>query len=519
MTGSLGQASAVGCAPTSGVARRNAILLLLFIALVAQMVLSPNASARQLAGVNAHLLWPDVDGAARRAQLDRLKEAGADVIRVDVGWSTLEARAKGTYEAWYLDRLDQLVGEAEQRHIELLLDVVDAPCWASSAPTQLKAGCSGEWWNRGVQRYAPNNPSDYADALEFLVRRYGHRVRGWEVENEPNLAHYFRAADPAGAYAGILKAAYTRAKAVDPTTFVVGGVLASSDAPFLRALLAHGIAGHFDAFSIHPYSENTSPLDQFPDKYISESFIRGVPLIHDQLVKAGAEAPLWLTEFGWSTCLRRGSPLWWENCVDERRQADYIEKAYRQMSHWSYVQAGLVYMAVDAGVPAAVRDSNFGILASDGREKPAYEAFRRSSSLLRAGTAAGWPGVPAMEATAFQRFRVTVPSRLRLGSPLPRLTRARTRRQAIRFRLSQPGRVTLRFERCASRRGGGCARWTSPRSVRLSAPAGRVTILFAGRLARRQFLPPGAARVVVTVRDRGRNVVASRAVSFRVVRR
>src|SRR4051812_44701478 len=114
---------------TSAHARLSVLLLVLAVVLAAQLSRPKAAAARQLAGVHAHLLWPEVDGRTRREELRRLKDAGADIVRVDVGWSTLEPRTKGEYEGWYLERLDQLVNEAQAAGLELLLDVVDAPCW------------------------------------------------------------------------------------------------------------------------------------------------------------------------------------------------------------------------------------------------------------------------------------------------------------------------------------------------------------------------------------------------------
>ena len=246
-------------------------------------------------------------------------------------------------------------------------------------------------WNREVQRYAPSRPEDYADALEFLIRRYGPRVQAWEIGNEPNLRHYFRADDPAAAYAAVLKTAYRRAKTVDPSAYIVGGALSASDTAFVRALLSHGIAGSFDAFSLHPYSENSSPLDPFPDQYVASSFVRGVPRVHDTLTAAGVDAPLWLTEFGWSTCDRRDARDWWFNCVTETQQAQFVDQAFTKLSQWPYVAAGFVYKAIDdggAGSPTGnPRETSFGLLRPDGTSKPALESFRRAAARMRASAA------------------------------------------------------------------------------------------------------------------------------------
>ena len=149
-------------------------------------------------------------------QLGLIAAAGGRMARVDVGWTSLEQAGKGQYDSWYLERLDTLVTTAESRGVELLFTLTDSPCWASSAPESVKQGCQGEWWTRDVQRYTPTNPRDYADALAFLVARYGDRVAAWEVWNEPNLTFYFKAENPPQAYTDIVRAAYPAAKAANP---------------------------------------------------------------------------------------------------------------------------------------------------------------------------------------------------------------------------------------------------------------------------------------------------------------
>jgi hypothetical protein len=122
-----------------------------------------------------------------RRQLDLAKGAGAQILRVDVGWASLEQDGKGHWSTRYRDRLDDLVAQAERRHLKLLLTVIDSPCWASSAPASLKRGCEGAWWEREVDKYTPRDPADYADAFAYLIRRYGSRVAAWEISRHADV--------------------------------------------------------------------------------------------------------------------------------------------------------------------------------------------------------------------------------------------------------------------------------------------------------------------------------------------
>ena len=351
------------------------------VALLGVLAPTASASAEQLPGISAHLMWSDMSAAEQDRQLDLISSAGGQITRVDVGWSSLEETGKGKYEQWYLDRLDSVVAKAEQHGVQLLITLTDSPCWASSAPESLKQGCAGAWWDRYVQRYPPVDAQDYADALAFLVRRYGDRVAGWEIWNEPNLQFFFNSNDRPADYARIVRAAYPAAKAADPSATVIAGSMAETPVSFVKALFEHGIAGYFDAFSIHPYCGDSSPLDRLEDRWIKNSFIRGVPAVRDVLLSYGEDKPIWLTEFGWSTSTIRGMATWM-NGVDPQTQAQYIEQALLKVREWPYVPVAIIFELQDENGDLRDRNSNFGLLRYDGTPKPSFEAFRRGAVAL-----------------------------------------------------------------------------------------------------------------------------------------
>ena len=390
---------------------RIGLTIAVALALTLLSVVTPPVSARQMAGLNVHLMWSDVSAAEQDRQLEQIAHAGAGIARVDVGWSSLEQNAKGRYERWYLDRLDALVEKADEHGVDLLLTVTDSPCWASSAPPSLKQGCDGEWWDREVQRYAPVDAGDYADALAFLVRRYGDRVAGWEIWNEPNSDTYFKSDDQPADYARIVRAAYPAAKAADRSATVIAGALAEAPPGFVEELFRHGIGGHFDAFSVHPYAGDASPHDPLTDGWVKNSFSRGVPAVREVLLRHGEDKPIWLTEFGWSTSTIRDSEPW-RNGVDERTQALYTEQALVKIREWPYVPVAIVYELKDESDDRGDRNSNFGLLRHDGTPKPAYDAFRRAALALE-GTIAADPLRPvrtlqSVEADPPRRLRVRI---------------------------------------------------------------------------------------------------------------
>ncbi len=339
----------------------------------------------QEAGIQAHLMWAQYDSdAAVDSQLDRAKEAGAHILRVDVGWASIEDSGKGQYNQWYLRRLDKVVDKAQARGIKLLLTFWETPCWASSAPETAKQGCTGRWWDREVQRYAPNDPRDYADALAYVANRYKGRVAGWEIWNEPNHPVYFKSGDPVRDYAALVKAGYPAAKAADPGAVILAGSLADADFAFTEKLLDQGIAGNFDAYSVHPYSGDRSPLDEGDDRWIQNSYLRGVPAVRETLLRRGQDVPLWLTEFGWSTCTVRDRQSY-ANCVDPDVQARHLTEAFTQMRSWPYVKAAFWFNLQDTSDDTGDRLENYGLLHTDGQPKPAFQAFAAAARDIGGG--------------------------------------------------------------------------------------------------------------------------------------
>lgn len=353
-------------------------------------------AAHAAAGIHLHLLWDGVEAGEVDRQIDRAANANAGILRVDVGWASLEPDRKGAWSAYHLKRLDAVVDKAEQRGVKLLLTLADTPCWASSAPVSLKGDCSGAWWEREVQRHLPSDPADYGDALAHIAARYGDRVAAWEMWNEPNHDYFLRGPRKAERYAELVKTAYPIAKPAAGAVPLLAGALSMSDHEFTDALYREGIRGSFDAFSIHPYSQDDSPLDPLGSGDAQYSFVRGVPAVRDVMLRHGDDKPLWLTEFGWTTNSVRGSAAW-RNGVAEATQATFVRQALTQAKAWDYVPHIIAYNLVDLSSDRTERGGNFGLVRHDGTAKPALAAFGEAA----ANTAgAARPVAPSLELAA-----------------------------------------------------------------------------------------------------------------------
>ncbi len=334
-----------------------------------------NADA-PLAGVQLHPLWGGVTPGEAARELDVARQAGARVVRIDVGWSTLESDGKGRIARDYSRRLDAFLKAAAKRRIGVIATLHETPCWASAAPSRLRQGCRGPWWERGVSRFPPRRAGDYADAAEYVARRWGRRLLAFEIWNEPNVQAFLRTADPVVAYARLVRTSYRRIKRVAPRLTVLAGSLLRSDGEFLRGLYERGkILGHYDAISYHPYSE--TPEAEVNEDGTEFSLIAGTTWLHDIMVSVGDPEPaLWATEAGASTC----DPERFPGCVSERDQAGRITSYMDVIRRFPYVHAIVIYSLRDRGSDPGDVEQGFGLTRADLSRKPSFAAFRAAAT-------------------------------------------------------------------------------------------------------------------------------------------
>ncbi len=374
-----------------------------------------SASATDYRGVQLHSLWGDSSNADMDRQLDMTRAMGANVVRVDVGWQTLEQGGKGVYSQWYVDKLDRFMAGASARGLKVIATIMLTPCWASSAPESLKQGCSDGWWDRGVGQYPPSNSADFGDIARWMTARYAGQLAALELWNEPNLSGFFTASDPAAAYAELVKAGYVGAKQGNATVPVLAGALAQADAPFLSRLYDHGIQGFYDGISIHPYNEQRDPATTIEARYSRYTFLAGLQLVRQTQLAHGDSSPIWATEFGWSTCA--GGSTW---CVGEAQQAAYTPKAFEMLTHMPYVKAGIVYNLRDKGTDPVGIEPNYGLVKRDYTPKPAYNAlkamFTSAASSVASTPAAARPVPPRSSGRSAAGRRRTRKSAFALGA-------------------------------------------------------------------------------------------------------
>ncbi len=312
------------------------------------------ATGPPLGGVNATGISFGTPAARVNREIAWARSLDAHAIRVEIPWSTMEP-AQGRIDPGALAFTDNLIEKARAAGIKVVALVMWTPCWASSAPPALVGKCKEGTTSR-AQAWAPKVPATYGSFAAFLAARYGSELAAIEVWNEPDQANedYLAGPEKAKHYAEILKAAYPAIKQADPSMTVLGGSLVGSNGAFLKALYAAGIKGYYDGLSVHFYNLVLASL-----RYL-----------HEVQLANGDNTPLWLNEFGWSSCWPRQRVQQEQGCVTKQVQATNLRNVFRSLARTPWVAAEIMYSLQGS------RREDFGVVTETGAHKPSFGALR-----------------------------------------------------------------------------------------------------------------------------------------------
>lgn len=314
------------------------------------------ASAAPLGGVNIGGVGPMPLSLADK-EIARARALHADIVRLEIPWSTIEPTGPSQLESRALAYADRLMADASESGIKVIAFVESTPCWASSAPAQLLNKCKPNHAGK-AHAWPPTNPSTYATFMAFLAQRYAPDLAALEIWNEPDQANELYLAGPnkPQRYAELLRAAYPAIKAVAPSVPVLAGSLVGYNGKFLQAMYAAGIKGYYDGLAVHFYTLTLASLRQFREVEVAN----------------GDNSPLWLDEFGWSSCWPRYKVQQEQACVTPQVQAQNITNLYRSLARTPYIAAQVLYE-----MQGSTRE-NFGVLNERGARKPAFAALSRA---------------------------------------------------------------------------------------------------------------------------------------------
>ncbi len=228
------------------------------------------------------------------------KGIGVKISRNTLRWNTVQPTSAATYD-W--SKVDYVVDQANQRGIQLMLVVRDAPQWANGSTDPRVVPSAQTSLNSFVTRYKT--------FFKAAVERYHDKVKYWEVWSEPNANYFFQpqGLDPNAdrarwmdIYAQIFKATQANSQSVDTSVKISMGALSGlslgcciTGADFLKGMIDRTV--NFKYLAINPHSSRNLAPWNCP---AGQQTFCDIKKIRDILVQRGkSSVQMWVTEFGW----------------------------------------------------------------------------------------------------------------------------------------------------------------------------------------------------------------------------
>ena len=346
----------------------------------------PAASTAQKAkspeyGMNV-FIWGNKNTTDR--DLTKIKDAGFGWQKTLFQWRFIEPQKKGVFD-W--EEADRIVKASKAAGVKILARLDQQPAWARADHTQKNA--------------PPDNMQDYADFITAFVTRYSStspigRVDAIQIWNEQNLNNEWGGAPinqaQAQTYVSMLKAAYTAAKAADPSvTVVTGGVAqtgtdnddARPDDTYVQWMYDAGAKPYFDVLGAHGHGYKAPP-NVSPDEaeqnqtYGGHRFFvfRRVEDMRKIMVDNGdSDKQIWLLEFGWTSDTVHQAYAW--HRVTEEEKGNNLVGAYQWAAeHWApWIGVMCLWTMPDPGWTQDDEKYWWAILNPDGSARPAYTAL------------------------------------------------------------------------------------------------------------------------------------------------
>ncbi len=309
-----------------------------------------------LLGVGTHFInYPT----AQPKLLGLAQQIGAESVRADTGWRTVEA-IKGTYKipvAW-----DEFVDNATRRGIQPLL-ILDY---------------GNKFYDDGKLPRSRDAIEGFVHFASYVVTHFSGRVHYYEIWNEWNTGTGgYYPGGTAQEYARLFDPTYAAIKRIDPTAIV----LATAGYYDWYAQLARvGVAGRADGVAIHPYVARDAASPQAVDSNGAERSVQLVINAEQTMRRvSGKNIPIYVTEIGWPTSTgNRGFP--------ESAVAQMAERSLLMFSALPYVRGVWWYDLIDDGTDSANAEDRFGLFSRRQTLKPAGQDFQSLALLLKSGT-------------------------------------------------------------------------------------------------------------------------------------
>lgn len=319
-------------------------------------------------------------------------------VKAQVRWREFEP-APGVYSEALFARLDLWLDDANDRGLNILLSVVDAPAFYRSTADPAHP-----------EQLGP--PDDVREAVRFfqlLARRYRGCIQAIEVWNESNLTREWttaqtlaRGGPDAAEFGRFLQVIGPAIEAIDPKILIVAGGLsptgvngpgARDDQLYLRELVASGGLSAVDCIGAHLNGFNVPPDKRAVDGFNDPSarfrgpfenphpswYFRSTLDAYAQIT----QMPLCVTEFGWPSMEGlgvAGAPPGFEFALDnsEAEQAAWIVTGFERMHDSGAVRFAIVfnldYLVKSGQRPDADSAAPYSLLRPGGIPRKAMDA-------------------------------------------------------------------------------------------------------------------------------------------------
>lgn len=296
--------------------------------------------------------------------LEMVREMGASWIVEYFPWAYYEPRPR----AYDWRHADLVVKHAQSQGLTVVARLGLVPKWARPKDTS------------DLYLDEPNY-DDFANYVAAFVGHFKGQVDYVIIWNEPNLSLEWgmRPVDPAG-YVKLLRAAYQRAKEVNPDIKILGGALAPTLAPagnewgmndltFLERMYQEGAAPYFDILAVHAYGWKF-PYDDEPAS--DKINFRRVELLREVMIMAGdKDKPIMITEGGWND-----HPRWTRAVRPAERIVNSLGAYQIALDDWRWCEAVALW-AFRYPWPARTYQDYYTLVTTDFVPKAIYQEIQR----------------------------------------------------------------------------------------------------------------------------------------------
>jgi len=281
------------------------------------------------------------------AGLDKAQAAGFKFLRTDLFWSWIETSA-GNYN-W--QAFDGYLAAAEARGFTVQFIL----CYGNPLYDVRNA----------------DGAAAYGRFAAAAARHYAGRKVQFEVWNEPDTAKFWNGT--LDQYARASNAGVAGIRSVSASVPVsTGGLSGFWSRDFMVNALKGGIANGTQAVAMHGYRGSAKP------ETLTSDWLQASELVYRT---TGKRVPMWNTEWGYSTdYLPKTNFAQWQAVYGARQM----------LTQWAldiplFVHYSLFNYTGDVTNP----ENNYGVLNTDGSEKPAMQALRTLQGFARDHTKAG----------------------------------------------------------------------------------------------------------------------------------